>query len=236
MAKSGGGGVAPIAPLPGAPEFGATTEDLLNQQALSSILNVSGPFGTSGITGSAQEGFTKETALSPELQALYQKVLDPSAGDAYTQSYFDRASKLMAPGRARTAEAEDVMFAGRGLPEGSQIRRGIEKQSQQDIFEADERLALSSILQGEQQQGRDLQEFMQLASGVGSATGPNINTLASYQLPYQAEVLPYMQEINRQNLMFGAENQAQQQAAQNKQNQKSGLFGAGGNVATAALL
>lgn len=221
--------------LPNAPELGIDAEGLINQQALSSILNTSGPFGSSTIEGNAQDGFTRETSLSPELQALYGKVLDPNAGDNYTQAYFDRAMSLVQPERDRQMEAEDVMLSQRGLPVGSELRSDIESASGRQRNEADERLALSSILQGEQQQNRDLSEFMQLASGVQGAQGPNINTMGAYQMDYSADVLPYMQEIQRQNLQFGADVNAANTSANNKAQIKQGLYSGAGNVAGAAV-
>ena len=218
--------------LPDAPELGADTEELMNSQALATILNSSNPFGTSTIEGNAQEGFTRSTEFSPEVQAMYEKILNPDGGQEYTQAYFDRGMNLMRPEIDRQMNAEDVQLAARGLPVGSELRSDIERQSAQGRNEAMERLAMTSIMQGEQQQGRDFNEFMALASGVGGAQGPQINTLASYEMPYQAEVLPYLQEIERQNMQYGAD----VQEGVNKSNNKQGLLGGAANIGAAAMM
>ncbi len=234
--KSKGGGSAPPVPeLPDAPELGADSSQLMMQQALSTILNASGPFGSSTVTGSPETGYTRQTDLAPELQSMYSQILDPGAGKDYTQAYFDRAMNLMRPEQERAMQAEEVGFAQRGLPVGSELRSDIEASSGRQRNEAMERLAMSSIMQGEGQKGRDLQQFMQLASGVPQAQGPQVDTLSSFQMPFQAATLPYLQQIQRQNMQYGADVSQQQQDAANKSASKQGLLGAGGNVAGAML-
>jgi len=236
--KGGKGGTSlPAAPpMPTAPEFGATPQELIDQQAITSILNTSGPFGSSAITGSAEEGFTRETTLAPEVQALYTQLLNPGAGQEYSQAYYDRAASLMEPGRQAQRDTQEANLAARGLPVGSELRSDIESATARQFGEADERLALSSILEGENQQARDFQQFLQLAGGVQGAQGPNINALAPYQMEYQAATLPYLQEIDRQNLLYGAETGSAMQDAANKAQMKSGLLSGAGSVGGAAMM
>lgn len=224
-----------IPDLPPAPEFGADTPELLEQQALSSILNVQGPFGGSQITGDPTTGFTRETTLGPELQGLLDQALGTESRDRATQAYFDRAQNLLRPERERQLEQERVSLAARGLPPGSELYGDITDASARQRAEQDERLALSAILQGEQQRGRDISNLLNLTSQITPAQGPNINTLASYQIPYQAETLPYLQEINRQNLIFGADVGAAQQSAANKAAIKQGLLSGAGEVGGAII-
>lgn len=232
--KSKGSVSAPDMPdLPDAPGFGADTSELLRQQATSSILNTAGPFGSSTITGDPATGFTRTSELSPELQELSQRILAPSAD--IEQAYFDRGMNLLRPEFERSMEAEDVALAARGLPVGSELRADIENASARQRNEAMENLALSSILQGEQQRSRDVANFMNLYGTTGTAQGPQINTLAAYQLPYQAEVLPYQSEINALMTQYGADTQAAAQTAQNQAGLKGGKLGGAAQLGAAAL-
>ena len=65
--SSKGGGSINLPPPPDfgpAPEFGATPEELIAQQAQSSILNTSGPFGSSTITGGGDDPYDRDETLA----------------------------------------------------------------------------------------------------------------------------------------------------------------------------
>jgi len=232
--KGGGSINLPDLPnLPGAPEFGADTSELLNQQALSSILNTEGPFGSSTITGSPETGFTRTSNLSPELMAFSERILSPTgtAGDAF----FERGMNRLRPEFERQMEEEQVNLAARGLPVGSELYSDITANSARGRNELMENLALSSILQDEQQRGRDVATLMNLMNTTGTASGPQINTLASYQMPYQAEVLPYQNEVDLLRAQYGAESQAAFNQAQNDAAMKGGKMSGAAQLGAAAL-
>jgi hypothetical protein len=185
---------------------GIGSKELLAQ----TTMGVSNPYGTSSVKQNPDGSYTTVNEVNPQIQEMLNKAM--GSGQGYSDALLSQSMQKLAP-----------QMAARGLPMGSEINDTSRLNA-----------SMQAILGGQQMQAQDIQTAMGLADRVGGAQGPDV--MGSYNLPFQAQSLPYMNDVTRQNMIYGNQAANMRQGAQNSASNKSSKMNAFGNVGAAALM
>lgn len=185
---------------------GIGSKELLAQ----TTMGVSNPYGSSKVVQNPDGSYTTVNEVNPEIQAMFSKALQ--GNESYSDALLKKSMDMIQP-----------QMAARGLPMGSEINDTARMNA-----------AMSAILGGQQMQAQDIQTAAGLVDRVGGARGPDV--MGSYQLPFQAQSLPYMNDVNLQNLIYGNQAANKRQGAANAQGNKSSKMGAAGNLGSAVIM
>jgi hypothetical protein len=184
---------------------GIGSKELLAQTQM----GVSNPYGTSKVIQNPDGSYTTVNEVNPQIQAMLSKALQ--GGDTYSDALLSQSMQKLAP-----------QMAARGLPMGSEINDTARLNA-----------SMQAILGGQQMQQRDIQTAMGLADRVGGAQGPDV--MGSYNLPFQAQSLPYMNDVNMQNMIYGAQVGNNRQGAVNASSNKSSKMNSLQGLGSAAI-
>ena len=184
---------------------GIGSKELLAQ----TTMGVSNPYGTSSVRQNPDGSYTTVNEVNPQIQEMLNKAM--GSGQGYSDALLSQSMQKLAP-----------QMAARGLPMGSEINDTARLNA-----------SMQAILGGQQMQQRDIQTAMGLADRVGGAQGPDV--MGSYQLPFQAQSLPYMNDVNMQNLIYGNQAANARQGSANAASNKSSKMQALGNVGAAGI-
>lgn len=191
---------------------GLSSQDLINQ----TTMGVNNAYGSSTPVQNEDGTWTMTNQMNAGNQAFYDSAFKPIQDNQedYSNALFSNALAKLNPA-----------MANRGLPAGSEI-------NDTSMMNA----SMQSILGGNQMYNQDQQMANQnrgIAMGLADRVGGGQmgDVMGSVGMEYGANQAPWMQEINRQNMQFQADNnmnmQNQANAASNKQskNQAMGSMG-----------